>query len=112
MLGSGAFVVFDDTTDFVAAAYNLVRFFAHESCGQCTPCREGGSWMERVLERLVERRGIPGDEEMLLRVSSTITGLNLCALGDSIEPFLKSVMTRFPEQFHARIVQEKAAQPA
>ncbi len=112
MLGSGAFVVFDDTTDFVAAAYNLVRFFAHESCGQCTPCREGSSWMERVLERLVERRGIPGDEEMLRRVSSTITGLNLCALGDSIEPFLKSVMTRFPEQFRARIVQEKAAQPA
>jgi len=112
MLGSGAFVVFDDTTDFVAAAYNLVRFFSHESCGQCTPCREAGSWMERVLERLVEHRGIPGDEEMLRRVSSTITGLNLCALGDSIEPFLKSVMMRFPEQFRARIVQEKAAQPA
>jgi len=112
MLGSGAFVVFDDTTDFVAAAYNLVRFFAHESCGQCTPCREGGSWMERVLERLVEHRGVPGDEEMLRRVSSTITGLNLCALGDSIEPFLKSVMMRFPEQFRARIVHEEAAQPA
>jgi NADH-quinone oxidoreductase subunit F len=111
MLGSGAFVVFDDTTDFVNAAYNLVRFFAHESCGQCTPCREGGSWMERVLERLVEHRGVAGDEEMLLRVSSTITGLNLCALGDSIEPFLKSVMTRFPEQFRARIVSTQA-QPA
>ncbi|MFY9664364.1 MAG: NADH-quinone oxidoreductase subunit NuoF [Candidatus Cybelea sp.] len=103
MLGSGAFVVFDDTTDFVNAAYNLVRFFAHESCGQCTPCREGGSWMERVLERLVHRRGVAGDDEMLLRVSSSITGLNLCPLGDSIEPFLKSVMQRFPEQFKARI---------
>ncbi len=103
MLGSGAFVVFDDTTDFVNAAYNLVRFFAHESCGQCTPCREAGSWMERVLERLVHRRGIAGDDEMLLRVSSAITGLNLCPLGDSIEPFLKSVMQRFPEQFKARI---------
>lgn len=103
MLGSGAFVVFDDTTDFVKAAYNLVRFFAHESCGQCTPCREGGNWMQRVLERLVNRRGIPGDYEMLLRVSSSITGLNLCPLGDSIEPFLKSVMERFPERFKARI---------
>jgi NADH-quinone oxidoreductase subunit F len=103
MLGSGGFVVFDDTTDFVNAAYNLVRFFAHESCGQCTPCREGGSWMERVLERLVHRRGVAGDDEMLLRVSSAITGLNLCPLGDSIEPFLKSVMERFPEQFKARI---------
>jgi len=112
MLGSGAFVVFDDTTDFVRAAHNLVRFFAHESCGQCTPCREGGSWMQRVLERLVNRRGIAGDYEMLLRVSSSITGLNLCPLGDSIEPFLKSVMLRFPEQFKARIAAIPAQVPA
>jgi NADH-quinone oxidoreductase subunit F len=103
MLGSGAFVVFDDTTDFVKAAYNLVRFFAHESCGQCTPCREGGHWLERVLERLVHSEGVPGDIDMLLRVSSTITGLNLCALGDSIEPFLKSVIVQFPEQFASRV---------
>ena len=60
-------------------------------------------WMERVLERLVHNQGVPGDLEMLDRVSGTITGLNLCALGDSIEPFLKSVMERFPEQFKARI---------
>jgi NADH-quinone oxidoreductase subunit F len=103
MLGSGAVVVFDDTTDFVKAAHNLVRFFAHESCGQCTPCREGGDWMERVLERLVEGRGLPGDLDMLHRVGATITGTNLCPLGDSIEPFLKSVLLRFPEQFEARI---------
>jgi NADH-quinone oxidoreductase subunit F len=108
MLGSGAFVVFDDTTDFVKAAHNLVRFFAHESCGQCTPCREGGSWLERVLARLVNHRGVPGDYEMLARVSGTITGLNLCALGDSIEPFLKSVLNRFPEQFRSAIVREAA----
>jgi NADH-quinone oxidoreductase subunit F len=112
MLGSGAFVVFDDTTDFVKASYNLVRFFAHESCGQCTPCREGASWLERVLERLVHHRGVPGDIEMLARVSSAITGLNLCALGDSVEPFLKSVMQRFPEQFKARIARTEAPQPA
>jgi NADH-quinone oxidoreductase subunit F len=111
MLGSGAFVVFDDTTDFVNAAYNLVRFFAHESCGQCTPCREGSSWLERVLERLVHHRGVPGDYEMLARVSGTITGLNLCALGDSIEPFLKSVMQRFPEAFKSRIAGAEAPQP-
>ncbi|HEY5425528.1 MAG TPA: NADH-quinone oxidoreductase subunit NuoF [Candidatus Tumulicola sp.] len=112
MLGSGAFVVFDDTTDFVKAAYNLVRFFAHESCGQCTPCREGSDWLERVLERLVHGRGVKGDYDMLLRVSRTITGLNLCALGDSIEPFLKSVMTRFPEQFEARVMPVETAVPA
>ena len=107
MLGSGAFVVFDDTTDFVRAAHNMVRFFAHESCGQCTPCREGGHWMERVLDRLVDNRGVPGDLEMLDRVSGTITGINLCPLGDSIEPFLKSVLRRFRDQFEERVLREE-----
>ncbi len=106
MLGSGAFVAFDETTDFVAAAHNMVRFFAHESCGQCTPCREGGYWLEKVLHRFIDGRGLQSDLDMMKRVSSTITGLNLCALGDSIEPFLKSVLNRFPEQFEARILKE------
>jgi NADH-quinone oxidoreductase subunit F len=106
MLGSGAFTVFDDQTDFVQAAYNLVRFYAHESCGQCTPCREGGHWLETVLERFVHGRGLQSDIDMLRRVSSTITGLNLCPLGDSIEPFLKSVLDRFPEQFEARVLKD------
>jgi NADH-quinone oxidoreductase subunit F len=106
MLGSGAFTVFDDTTDFVKAAFNMVRFYAHESCGQCTPCREGGYWLERVLHRFVEGRGLSSDIEMIRRVGHTITGLNLCALGDSIEPFLLSVLNRFPGQFEARILRE------
>ncbi|MHB1551666.1 MAG: NADH-quinone oxidoreductase subunit NuoF [Vulcanimicrobiaceae bacterium] len=106
MLGSGAVVVMDDTTDFVKAAYNLVRFYAHESCGQCTPCREGGHWLETVLERFVHGRGLQSDIEMLHKVSAEITGLNLCPLGDSIEPFLASVLKRFPEQFEARVLKE------
>jgi NADH-quinone oxidoreductase subunit F len=108
MLGSGAFVVFDDTTDFVKCAYNLIRFFAHESCGQCTPCREGGHWLQSVLERLVASKGVEGDYEMMLRVAAGITGLNLCALGDSIEPFLKSVLLRYPDQFKARLLKDTA----
>ncbi len=103
MMGSGAFTVFDDSTDFVKASFNMIRFYAHESCGQCTPCREGGYWLERVLHRFVEGRGLRSDLEMIKRVSTTITGLNLCALGDSIEPFLMSVFNRFPEQFEARL---------
>jgi NADH:ubiquinone oxidoreductase subunit F (NADH-binding) len=67
--------------------------------------------LERVLERLVHHRGVPGDYEMLARVSGTITGLNLCALGDSIEPFLKSVMQRFPEAFKSRIAGAEVPQP-
>ncbi|MGB6062030.1 MAG: NADH-quinone oxidoreductase subunit NuoF [Candidatus Aquilonibacter sp.] len=106
MMGSGAFTVFDDTTDFVKAAFNLIRFYTHESCGQCTPCREGGSWLERVLHRFVEGRGLRSDLEMIRRVGHAITGLNLCALGDSIEPFLLSVFNRFPDQFEARLLKE------
>jgi NADH-quinone oxidoreductase subunit F len=104
MQGSGAMVVFDDTTDFVGAAHALVRFFAHESCGQCTPCREGGHWLEQTLERLVHYRGVPSDIDILKKAAHQMTGLNLCALGDSIEPFLASVVNRFPEQFEARIL--------
>jgi NADH-quinone oxidoreductase subunit F len=103
MLGSGAMVVFDDTTDFVKAALALVRFFSHESCGQCTPCREGGHWLERTLERILAGEGVSSDVDMLVNVSHQITGLNLCPLGDSIEPFLSSVVKRFERQFRSYI---------
>jgi NADH-quinone oxidoreductase subunit F len=109
MLGSGAMVVFDDSTDFVKAALALVRFFSHESCGQCTPCREGGHWLERMLERILAGEGVLTDIEMLVDVSHQITGLNLCPLGDSIEPFLSSVVKRFEGQFRSYI---KTAVPA
>jgi NADH-quinone oxidoreductase subunit F len=103
MLGSGAMVVFDDTTDFVKAAHALIRFYAHESCGQCTPCREGGQWLEKTLTRILTGRGLDSDVDMLVAASHQMTGLNLCALGDSLEPFLASVVKRFESQFRAYI---------
>jgi NADH-quinone oxidoreductase subunit F len=103
MLGSGAMVVFDDTTDFVKAAHALIRFYAHESCGQCTPCREGGNWIEKTLARLLDGRGVQSDVDMLLSASHQMTGLNLCALGDSLEPFLASVVKRFESQFRGYV---------
>ncbi|MBC5809241.1 MAG: NADH-quinone oxidoreductase subunit NuoF [Candidatus Eremiobacteraeota bacterium] len=109
MLGSGAVVFFDDTTDFVKAAHALVRFFAHESCGQCTPCREGGHWLELTLERLLHGGGLDSDIDLLVSVSHQMTGLNLCPLGDSIEPFLASVVKRFEPQFRRYV---KHAEPA
>jgi NADH-quinone oxidoreductase subunit F len=109
MLGSGAVVVFDDTTDFVKAALALVRFFAHESCGQCTPCREGGHWLERMLERILQGDGVSSDIDMLRSVSHEITGINLCPLGDSIEPFLSSVVNRFEDHFRRYIKVPAAA---
>jgi NADH-quinone oxidoreductase subunit F len=106
MLGSGAVVFFDDTTDFVKAAHALVRFYAHESCGQCTPCREGGHWLEMTLERILDGGGLDSDIDMLVSVSHQMTGLNLCPLGDSIEPFLASVVKRFESQFRAYVKHE------
>jgi NADH-quinone oxidoreductase subunit F len=103
MLGSGAMVVFDDTTDFVKAGHALIRFYAHESCGQCTPCREGGQWLEKTLARILAGRGLHSDIDMLVSASHQMTGLNLCALGDSLEPFLASVVKRFEAQFRAYV---------
>jgi len=99
MLGSGGFVVMDDTTCMVRASQTLTRFFEHESCGQCTPCREGGQWVARMVSRLEAGEGNESDLRVLSTINDTITGTNLCPLGDSIMPFLASVLRRFPEEF-------------
>lgn len=103
MLGSGGFVVMDDTTCMVRASQTLVRFFEHESCGQCTPCREGGQWIARMVTRLEAGEGSASDLRVLNTINNTITGTNLCPLGDSIMPFLASVLRRYPEEFEAHV---------
>ena len=108
MLGSGAVVFFDETADFVKAAHALVRFYAHESCGQCTPCREGSHWLELTLERILEGGGLDSDIDLLVSVSHQMTGINLCPLGDSIEPFLASVVKRFEAQFRGYVKKREA----
>jgi len=97
MLGSGGFVVMDDTACMVNCARTLTRFFEHESCGQCTPCREGGQWVARMVARLEAGEGSEEDLRVLNVINNTITGTNLCPLGDSIMPFLSSVLARFPD---------------
>jgi len=92
MLGSGAVMVFDDTTDPLLVAWRLSKFFAHESCGKCTPCREGSSWIEKVLYRMAHGQGRADDLDLLLSFGNNIVpGLNapfaqttICALGPSI----------------------------
>jgi len=103
MLGSGGFVVMDDTACMVRCAQTLTRFFEHESCGQCTPCREGGQWVARMVARLEAGEGSEQDLRVLGVINNTITGTNLCPLGDSIMPFLGSVLARFPEEFAAHV---------
>jgi len=111
MLGSGAIVVFDETTDMVKACLRLVRFFARESCGKCTPCREGTSWLEKVLERIVDGHGRPEDLDLLLDICDNISvGMNwppkqttICPLGQSATTPVASAIMRFQDEFEAYI---------
>lgn len=116
MLGSGAIVVMDETTDAVAACHNLVRFFARESCGKCTPCREGTSWMERILDRILRLQGRPEDLDLLMDVCDNISpGLawpprmtTICPLGPSAVSPVMSAMGRFRVEFEDYIAKSTA----
>ena len=111
MMGSGAVVVMDDTTDAVKACWKVVKFFAHESCGKCTPCREGTDWLEKVLHRILEGHGRPEDLDLLLDVSDNISpGLawppkqtTICPLGPSAVSPIMSALDRFRPEFEAYI---------
>jgi NADH-quinone oxidoreductase subunit F len=111
MLGSGAVVVMDETTNVVGAALSIVRFFAHESCGQCTPCREGTSWLQRILERILAGQGRSADLDLLLDVCDNISpGLRwppamttICPLGPSAVSPITSIMTHFRDEVAAMI---------
>nr|MBA3281035.1 NADH-quinone oxidoreductase subunit NuoF [Acidimicrobiia bacterium] len=111
MLGSGAVVAFDETTDVVKACHRLVRFFARESCGKCTPCREGTSWLEKILERIIDGHGRPSDLNLLLDVCDNISvGMNwppkqttICPLGQSATSPIASAVMRFRHEFEAYV---------
>ena len=106
MLGSGAVVVMDEDTNLVLAAKSIVSFFAHESCGQCTPCREGTTWLEMILERIASGRGRTSDIDLLLDVCANISpGLawppqmtTICPLGPSAVSPITSLMGSFREE--------------
>jgi NADH-quinone oxidoreductase subunit F len=109
MLGSGAIVVMDDTTDVVKAAWRVTRFFARESCGKCTPCREGTSWLEKILRRIIDGQGRPEDVGLLLDVCDNISpGITwppkqttICPLAPSAVSPIASAIVRFQDEFVA-----------
>ena len=102
-LGCAGFMVLDETVDMVEAALNLARFYAHESCGQCTPCREGSHWIEKVLQRIAGGRGLPGDLELIDGICDQIGGHTICAFGDTMILPCKSMIRKFRDEFRARI---------
>ncbi len=99
MLGSGALIVMDDTTDMVKVLQRLSRFYFSESCGQCTPCREGTGWLYRMLTRIVEGKGEPEDLDRLDDVAAKIEGRTICALGDAAAMPVRSFIKHYREEF-------------
>jgi NADH-quinone oxidoreductase subunit F len=103
MAGSGGIVVMDDHTDIPKATWRIMKFFAHESCGQCTPCREGTGWLEKVSRRVAEGRGKPTDIDLLAEIAHGIAGNTICALGDAAAWPMLGFLTKFRADFEAAI---------
>ncbi len=99
MLGSGAVIVMDETTDMVKVLQRLSRFYFSESCGQCTPCREGTGWLYRMVTRIVEGKGRPEDLDLLDSVASRIEGRTICALGDAAAMPVRSFVKHYRHEF-------------
>jgi NADH-quinone oxidoreductase subunit F len=103
MAGSGGVVVMDDHTDIPRAVWRIMKFFAHESCGQCTPCREGTGWLEKVTRRVANGSGKPEDLELLASIAHGIAGNTICALGDAAAWPMLGFLTKFRADFEAKI---------
>ncbi|MEA2695868.1 MAG: NADH-quinone oxidoreductase subunit [Myxococcales bacterium] len=103
MAGSGGVVVFDDSTDVVALCARIMRFYAHESCGQCTPCREGTGWLARVCTRLAEGEGKEGDVELMANIAHGIAGNTICPLGEAAAWPMLGFLTKFRADFELKL---------
>ncbi|MEO8453402.1 MAG: NADH-quinone oxidoreductase subunit NuoF [Gemmatimonadota bacterium] len=110
MLGSAGFIVMDDSTDIVYEVYRLAKFYAHESCAQCTQCREGTAWTTKILERILRGQGKPEDLDLLLDLSEQMTGKTICVLSDSCAAPIVSGIQKFRSEFDAYI--SRSRQPA
>ena len=111
-LGTAAVIVIDDQTSMVDVLYNCCRFFAHESCGQCTPCREGTAWMTKILERIRAGQGQPSDLDLLLEVAGSmgiIPGTTICGLSDGAAWPVKNAINKFRPEFEEYIRSEAAS---
>ncbi|HYW05952.1 MAG TPA: NADH-quinone oxidoreductase subunit NuoF [Longimicrobium sp.] len=95
MLGCGSVIVMDDTTNLVKQVRRMVDFYAHESCGQCTPCREGTAWAAKILRRIENGRGSPDDIDTLLGISDNMTGKTICVLSDAAAAPIVSSIQKF-----------------
>ncbi len=110
MLGSGGFIVFDEDQCIVRNTYTFARFYAHESCGQCSPCREGTGWMEKVLHRLENGHGTMEDITLLEEINKKIEGNTICPLGDAAAWPVAAAIRHFREEFEWHVTHPSEAQ--
>jgi len=109
MLGSGGFIVFDEDQCIVRNTWNFARFYAHESCGQCSPCREGTGWMEKVLHRLETGHGKMHDIDLLAEINKKIEGNTICPLGDAAAWPVAAAIRHFREEFEWHVTHPQEA---
>lgn len=103
MLGSGGFIVMDETTSVVKNLWNFTRFYHHESCGQCSPCREGTGWMEKVLHKILDGHGELSDVDLLWDIQRKIEGNTICPLGDAAAWPVASAIRHFRAEFESLV---------
>jgi NADH-quinone oxidoreductase subunit F len=111
MLGSGAVIVMDDSRCMVKSLLRLSYFYMHESCGQCTPCREGTGWLYRMVDRIAKGEGRMEDIDLLNSVSDNIQGRTICALGDAAAMPVRAMIKHFRDEF-VHLIEHKTAKVA
>jgi NADH-quinone oxidoreductase subunit F len=112
LLGSAGMIVMDDTTCMVWLAKNLLHFYRHESCGKCTPCREGGDWLFKILDKIERGEGTMKDIDLLLSVSDNIAGKTLCAFGDAAATPVLTTVKQFRAEYEAHVKEGRCTCPA
>lgn len=105
-IGTGGIIVMDEDTDLVKVLARISKFYHHESCGQCTPCREGTGWLQKILERILDGKGSISDIDLLITVASNIEGNTICALGEAAAWPVKFMVQRFRDYFEKRVSKE------
>jgi NADH-quinone oxidoreductase subunit F len=108
-IGTGGVIVMDEDTDILKVLTRITHFYHHESCGQCTPCREGCGWMEKILRRFLNGEGTMGDVDLLLDVANNIEGNTICALGDAAAWPVQSFIKKFRGEFEKRALKSPPA---
>jgi NADH-quinone oxidoreductase subunit F len=111
MAGSGGLVILDEDTDIVKVALRTIKFYAHESCGWCIPCREGTTWLKKLLTRFDQGGGQTSDIDLIGELAANMLGRTFCALGDAAAMPTTGFVTKFRDEFEAKLRQSPAPKP-